>query len=329
MTQVKGQKTFLDFFPAPEFLLLSTSGISVTDSDTKFAELKRGVFGDGFKLGHSEKFQNPEGAIESGEIKDPAALAENLKKISSKYGVRYAHATLPDEKVYIFTAAIDAVAPEDLHDAAAFIIEEHVPVPLADSVFDFEVVGKNSAARKIKLAVTVAPKSVARSYEELFESAGITPVSFDTESQAVARAVVPQGDRRSHLIVNISAKRTGLYAVEDGVVQFATSLSYGADSDADNLKSEMRKVMEFWNDRTEPLGGEARKIEKVIICGIGADNEDFVAKLVDGLETERGLADVWTNMSRSGAAEDMKLEESIDYASAIGLVLPRQNRKHV
>jgi len=121
MIPLLGQKTFLDLFPAPEFLLLSTAGIAVTDTDTKFVQLQREIFGDGFKLANSSKIDNPQGIIESNV----------LKKLSSRYGIRYAHAVLPEEKAYLFTTTIGWVPPLGLKDAVAFIIEENAPVSLA------------------------------------------------------------------------------------------------------------------------------------------------------------------------------------------------------
>ncbi len=319
------QKTFLDLFPAPEFLLLSTTGIAVTDKDTKFVQLRREIFGEGFELGHASKISNPRGAVESGLISQPDELASILKKLASHYNIHYAHATLPEERAYLFTTTIGWVPPEGLKDAVAFIIEENVPVSLAESIFDFEVIREDKNASEIKLTVSVLPKSVAHTYIELFESAGITPVSFDIESQAIARAVVHRGDKRPHLIVNLSLEKTGFYVVEEEVVQFSTTPAYGIGEDdlypsLNDLKAEMRKVLVFWNARSSE-----EKIEKIILCGFGASKKDFVEKLMSENEVPYTLADVWLNMSPSRShVPEIPFDESLDYASAIGLVLSRE-----
>jgi Tfp pilus assembly PilM family ATPase len=330
MTALLRHKTFLDIFPAPEFLLLSSTGINITDSTTQFVELKREIFGRGFKLAHSGKLENPRGAVESGLIKNPAGLVSVLKKISSDYGIHYAHATLPEERVYLFTTTINRVPVEGLRDAVAFIIEENAPVSLSDSVFDFEIIGEEGGTGKIKLTVSVLPKSVVGAYVEAFESAGITPVSFDIESQAVAKAVIHRGDKRSHLIINLSANKTGLYVVDDEVVQFSITPTYGfGDDDSylglSDLKAEMRKVLAFWNARTNKSGQLEKKIEKIILCGPGASKKDFVRKLMEEIEVKYVLADVWLNTSASrDYAPNMPFDESLEYASAVGLVLPHK-----
>src|SRR3990167_1993274 len=194
MISLLKQKTFLDLFPAPEFLLLSTTGIVITDDDTKFVQLRRKIFGDGFELAHATKVANPKGEVESGLISSPAELVPILKKLALHYGIHYACAILPEEKAYLFTTTIGWVPHEGLKDAVAFIIEENAPVSLAESVFDFEVIREDKNAGEIKLSVSVVPKSVVSTYVEIFESALITPISFDLESQAIARAVIHRGD---------------------------------------------------------------------------------------------------------------------------------------
>ena len=321
------QKTFLDLFPAPEFLSLSTTGIAITDTDTKLVQLRREIFGDGFELSHASQIKNPEGSVEAGLIKNHDAFTAVLKKLSSRYDIRYAHATLPEEKAYLFTTTINHVPPEGLMDAVAFIVEENVPISLSESVFDFEVIRGSITAAEIKVAVSVLSKEIVNNYVNLFESAGIVPVSFDIESQAIARAVIHRGDKRPHLIINLSQKKTGFYVVEEEVVQFSTTLTYGVgESDSypnmDDLKMEMRKVLTFWNARTSKSGNPEKKIEKAVLCGLGANRKDFVEKLMNDEDIPYALADVWINTSPArNHVPEVPFEESLDYASAIGLVL--------
>ena len=326
MSTLSRRKSFLDFFPVPEFLLLSTTSIVVTDEDTKFVQLRRKIFGDGFELTHATKVPNVLGAIESGLIISPAEVTPSLKKLATHYGIYYAHAILPEEKAYLFTTTISSVPKEGLRDAVAFIIEENAPISLIDSVFDFEVISEDKNANETKLAVSVLPKSIVNAYVSLFESAGITPISFQLESQAIAKAVIHREDRRAHLIVNISSKKTGFYVVEDSVVQFSTTPAYGVGADGtysnlSDLKAEMRKVLAFWDVRTDKLG-KGSQIEKIVLCGSGASDEDFVKKFMEGISVEYLLADVWLNTSSSrDHVPEIPPSESLDYASAIGLVL--------
>lgn len=328
MSQPLKRRTFLDFFPVPNFLIFSTTGIAVTDKDTKFVQLKRESFGDKAELVHATKVDNPKGAVEAGLISNTTELIPVLKKLVSHYGIQYVYATLPEERAYIFTTTIDWVPHEGLKDAVAFIIEENAPVSLADSVFDFEIISEDKNTQKIKLVATVIPKDIVNSYIKLFESAGITPVSFELESQAIARTAISYGDKRPHLIINLSWKKTGFYIVERGIVKFSTVSAYSIDDDdsypsLNDLKAEMRKVLAFWNVHAEGPDKLENRIQKIVFCGPGTRKKDFIEKLMNGSKIEYSLIDIWLNLSSRHRFSKMTFDESISYISAVGSVLPR------
>jgi type IV pilus assembly protein PilM len=334
---LKEKKSFFKSFPTPEYLLLSTCGIAVSDESVKFVEFSRGFFGSSLELSHYARTALPEGVVASGYINDAEKLTAVLKEVSVRYGIRFARATLPEERAYLFTAHIERVPADGLRDAVAFIIEENVPVKLADSVFDFDIVEDNPTSSQIKVTVSVLSKKVVDFYIQVFEAAGITPVSFDIESQAIARAIIPKGEKRTQMIINLSQKKTGFYVVEEEVVQFTTTLPVGAAGEAPyphiaDLVSEMRKIFAFWSARgTTTANMPEKKIEKILLCGLGAGNGAFVAEFMANSPVEYALGNPWVNIAESAKALSSKdiSKETLDYASAIGLALPNADKNYV
>jgi len=319
-------KTLVDHFPPPEFLTLSTAGISITDDSIKFAQLRKGLGGGELKLEHRSRSKSANTSDEPGVINDVASLTSALKEVSSHQGIHFIRATLPEEKAYIFTTSIDKAPADTLYDAVAFIVEENVPIALSEAVFHFEVLGEEKDGTKIKIAVTVLPKSVVDAYIDVFESAGLTPISFDTESQAIARAVVPKGDKRPYLIVNLSQKKTGFYIVDDEVVQFTTTPSYGigengSEENLENLKAEMRKVVAFWGARLSGEHPEENKIAKILVTGAGASKKDFVNKMMSEVGIEYEIANIGVNAPKMDEKSLDSVDVSLGYAPAIGLIL--------
>ena len=324
MTETRS-KSFLNLFPPPTFLQLSLSGIVITDGEIKFIELKRGVFTGKLKLSRIEKINNTEGAIEAGIIVNEVSTAKALKDLAYKYGVRYVRSTLPEERAYIFTTLINNVPKEGLKDAVSFTIEENAPVSLAESLFDFEVVEFDEDSGQIKVSVSVVPRSLVSAYTALFESAGITPISFDLESQAIARAVIKKGDGATNLIVNFAYKKTGFYVVDKEVVQFSSTPPHGLDiKDPDRtineLKRELLKVIDFWNGRTDEAGRREGVVQKITFCGAGSNQPDLIKKIMENINLPYSIADVWANLSSQNRGI-ITTDESLDYASSIGLVL--------
>lgn len=305
---------------------MSTVGLSLSDKAVRFIRFKRSAFGNSLNLSQWEKAVLPIGAIDSGEIRDEAKIISSLKELSEKNNLRFVRASLPDEKAFLFTTTIDRVPDEGMRDAVAFIIEENVPVALADSVFDFEAV-PTSDPKKVKVTVSVVLKETANSYIKVLESAGITPISFDIESQAIARAVIEEGDIRTTLIVNAGERKASFYVVEDEVVRFSSTpaqsiIGGGVPLNARELKSEMMKVMEFWNNRVE-TEGDGRAIERILLCGAGALNNELADELLADSSIEYNLADPWINTSMPDAGSAI-LPDSLEYVAAAGLALQRE-----
>ena len=324
MTMLKGHHSFLDLFPVPEFMLMGTTGISINTDAVRIVEAGRGRKSGGVEVVNLETLPIPSGTIVNGSIQDPNSLGEVLKKVVKKNGA-YMHATLPDEKGYIFTSVIDKVPFEGLRDAVAFIIEENVPLTLDKSIFDFEIIGETEGKSEIKVAVSVVSYEVVSTYTEALKSAGITPLSFTLESQAVSRALIPNGDNRALLVIYEGVDKTGLYIVQDGVVQFSTT----ALSD-DNVQSEAHRALSFWNSRLDKHGNLEKKVEEVIISGAKARDENFCK----GVTAEFGIpcttGDVWKNVSSPDLHKsNMHINDSFAYAPALGLALPKVVKDYV
>lgn len=326
MKDLSRPKSFLQHFPTPEYLSLSNTGVAIDEEGVRLIELKRPLFARAYKLSQYKKVALPEGAVQSGFIHDTGKLGAALHELAESTSSFYVRATLPEEKAYLFSAYIHKVPEDSVRDAVAFIIEENVPLSLSESVFDYNVISGAPEAEEIKVVVSVLPKKVVSSYTEVLEKAGLVPVSFDIESQAIARALVPWGEKTTHLIVNLSKKKTGFYVAEDGVVQFTTTAPYGSDQaeHLNDLKTEMRKIFAFWSARTEKPGFPDRKIEKVIVSGSGSLDNSFVAELMSECAIKYELGGPWVNLfgGKGGVPAEFS-HDSLEYVPAIGLALPR------
>ena len=330
------KKSFLDFFPVPKFLVLSTVGLSISDRTIRFVEFKNKAGSDDLELEHSIEYPLPAGAVVDGYIHDKAAVSKVLKEIKSKYSLDYVKATLPEEKAYLFIVEVDAEPFNSVRDRVAFTVEENVPVALANSIFDFEIIGDVKGKSQIKVAVSVLPKKVIEAYLEVLETSGITAVSLEVESQAIARSIIPIGDERPHLIINLGEEKTGLYIVEDEVVQFSSTTAYGTrriDSvypDLLNLKTEARRLFAFWNTRLDKEGVPEKRIEKIMLTGVGAVEEDFVLQFMMGIDIEYSIANVWVNsFSLKNYLPEISFQDSLTFAAAIGVALPDKEPKYV
>src|SRR3989344_716099 len=294
----------------PSYLRLTDSGLSITDSSIKFVTLKQNPLNSELTLKHCEEILLPAGTIQSGFIQNEEGLTKILKDLASRHSLSYVNASLPEERAYIFNATIDRVPEEGLRDAVAFIIEENAPVSLANSVFDFEVMENVESNDKINVTVSVISKKVVDFYLQVLGKVGITPISFDLESQAIARAIIPNGKKSVKLIIDLGREKIGYYVVRDGVVQFTTTLANDS-----NLKTEMEKILTFWSSRSPNT-----PIESVLVSGVRSSLDTLIEELKSLTPLPLTLAEPWTNVTH--LANVPFACEPLNIVSAIGAAIP-------
>lgn len=217
---------FFTHVPPPAYLMMASIGVNITDDFIRCIEFKRGLHG--LSLGKYKEYNIAPGVIINGEIKKKEILVGLLKTAKKDFDYTFVRASLPEEKTYVFKTELPLIPDEAVGTSVEFKIQENVPLPPSESVFDYSIVGREKD--HLDVSVTVVPRALVGEYTEIFKQAGFIPVSFKVESQAIARAIIPNGDMTNSLIINFSGKQTGFYLVSKGVVQFASTLKLGGDS---------------------------------------------------------------------------------------------------
>lgn len=220
-----------------------------------------------------------------------------------------------------------------------------------------------SPGDSVDVSVTVLPRAVVETYGELFSAAGLIPLSFELGAQAICRAVISRGDRDTYLVLHFGEEKTGLFIVQDETVQFTATAAVGAAaiteemsrdsaspprtpggegvkndsarhingapsfSSADAvgvLRAEVGKVISYWQTHAGGSGEAGVLIEKVVLCGKGAAHEELRETLSRLLALPVLAAQVWRNVCSFDAyIPPILFDESLEYAAAVGLALPK------
>lgn len=326
------------FFPTPKFLKMHAVGIDISDASIKFVELVNTRFGK--VPGRFGEHKIEKGIVSGGEVQDMGRLAEALISLKENFGLDFIRASLPEEKAYIFRTHIqDSIKEDQIRNILEFKLEEHVPISPQEAVFDYDVVGwhKNrvDANGHIEVAVSVYPKNTIAKYTEVFRRAGLVPLSFEIEAQAIARAVIPKDDVCTCIIVDFGKTRTGLAIVNKGTLSFTSTLEVegqaltdavvkyrsvspliakrikneeGLMGNKENkellvsmmgvvelLKEEIHKHYRYWHTRRDEDGKLVDKIEKIILCGGDANLKGLPEYLSNALKIKVERGNVWTN----------------------------------
>lgn len=336
-------------------------GLDISDQFVRVVEFARAPHGR-FTIKKYAERQIPEGVVTDGFIYNPGELTKILRALRADLGFKFVRASLPEEKAYLFTTDVPAIASGDMRSAVEFKIQENVPISPSKSVFDYSVIVRDERSSKVEVAIAVLPIKVVSAYSDVFHASGITPVAFKIESQAIARAVVPTGDMTPTIIINLDGKKTGFFVVSKGIVQFSSTMHISAESltsliqkqfkvsfeEAVRIKrrrgfekskestelfyslvntfsairDEVSKLTNYWEKFTTKFGSEER-IQKIILCGEDAMLGGIGTYLSMSMPIKVDVANVWTNaLDLEHYVPPIDQVSSLNYAAAVGLAFP-------
>lgn len=345
------------FFPAPDFLSSPSFGLDISEESIKFTELISTK--NGIRLGRYGERVVPAGVIESGKIKDLKKLEAILTSLRKEEKIKSVRVSMPEEQVYLFRIYLDKEGLSDVREGIEFSLEEHIPIPAQDVVFDYEILSEDS--KNLYIQVAAIPKNVIENYLLAFENSGMSVIFFELEAQALARSIVKEGDMETYMIVDFGKKRTGISIVSCGVLMFTSTIDvggvvlsnviqksfkitfeeaekmkqkYGLGRDSENkemfsvllngvsvLRDEISRHILFWYTNKEE-NRPRQPIKKLILCGGDSNLIGLTDYLSVSLKIKAETANVWINIGDTQKyIPEMNLEQSLSYATAVGLAL--------
>lgn len=317
-------RSFFDFFPPPKFLEMPAAGISVSDDAVRFIEFKpkKGIL----LLNSWAEHPLEKGTVLGGIIQDQEKFLDVLKKLASDKKVKRARVALPEEKSFVYTAKVTVPEGADIRTAVEFTLSDNIPLAPAETIFDFSVVGADKQTGTVDVAVYAFPESIATAYAMNFLKAGITPLIFETESQAIARSVTPRDQKGAFLLLHIDSRKAILAVTLNGRVEFASVSEIPPSSDLTIIKDELKKIASYWHTERAAKSGGRSKIQTVIISGNVSKMPDLPDTLANHLNIPARFADIWQNaFSTNSFIPEITLDESLPFDLATGLALTHHN----
>lgn len=349
---------FYRFFPTPSFLSMPSFGLDISDESAKFISF---VFTQkGVRLKKYGERKIPSGIIESGKIKDAKRLEDFLTFLCKEEGIKSVRVSLPEEQVYLFKMHLDKLELINIREGIELSLEEHIPIPAPDAIFDYEILGET--ADSLQVQVAAIPKNIIQNYLLVFKNSFVSVPLFELEAQAVSRAVIKKGDLGTYMIVDFGEKRTGIFIISRGVVMFTFTLdvggvvlnnmiqksfkvsseeaeemkkTYGLQRNVDNkeifavllnsvsiLRDEIEKHFIYWHTHKDEEGEDNPPIKKIILCGGDSNLIGLSDYLSASLKSNVEMANVWINiLDIKKEVPEIDFKQSLSFAAAIGLAL--------
>ncbi len=346
--------------PVPNFLRLPIYAFELSDKSYKYLRLKEtrgGIVLDDFGEGEIAA-----GVIEHGEIKKKDILTALLKELFSKKNMRFAAISLPEEKGFLENIQLTGIAENEMRQTLELQLEEHVPLPPSEVIFDYTVARNEKNHSDVVL--NAFPRSLVGDYLEVFSSAGALPTFMESELTAAVRSIVPLDFASPAMIIDWGKTRTSFFIVENRVLRFASTIPIGGEAldqaiaknlnvsieeaqklkaekgflqDQDSLevfqaivpvvtaiREEAEKYINFWQTHSE--NKEAPK--KLFLSGGDAN----LLGLPQYLEQELGLpvvmANPWANVKfPKHYLPGLELKDAVRFSISIGLALAAMDKE--
>lgn len=305
-------------------------GLHVSDEDVKFCRL-------GWDYGRRPalalgRMPLPDGAVINGEIRQPAVLALSVRSwlnspAGRNFGVQRCRVALPEEQSLMRSITLPDLAPHEVGRAVHWEVEGLMPLKAEEISYRYELLPLAAAAPRHAI-VTAFPKNIIGGYRRALALAGLRPVGFELESQALARAVIPRDAAiLPRAIVDIGRRRTKVSISGRGAVHALTSLAIGcadfasAASTRDHLAGELNRIFWSYHDHPAAGGSVSRDVSTVYLT-----QESDVPGLVRFLTVALGRpvipANPWVNIALAeGQVPPVPRSEVPRYATAIGLAM--------
>jgi type IV pilus assembly protein PilM len=273
----------------------------------------------------------PKDTLTADAIVAPDVLAKTISELVARpafgaFTTKLVAVSIPESKSFIRVIQIPVMPKKEIENAILFEVEGYIPLPIEQVYFDWQIV--RTIENHLEVLVIAAPKEFIDSYIAVLEQAGLEPAAIETESQSLQRALLPADSLQTTLVVDFDTQRTNLVMIEQGALQFTSSIpaaprdaantAVPAVSLAQSIAPEIQNIMQFHYDHS------VQKIDSIILSGtvrgLPQLAEDLKKQLPSGEECAVLVADPLAQIP------DLKKSplQSVDvlpFTASIGLAL--------
>ena len=349
----------LELIPPPGYMTMPSIGVDISDTSMKYICFKPAFHSKQPRtISQWGDIDIPAGVLDGGKVLDPKKLVEVLKGFKDKTKAEFIRVSLPEERVYIFETEIKKNVPEkEIRNLLEFRLEENVPISARDAIFDYDMLRSEADSQKVRVVVAAYQRETILKYYDVCKEAGLTPLAFEVEAQAMARAVTPLACPKTAMLVDFGKTRTGVGIVNEGsstidigggqlsqvmrkvkgdiseeeITKIKNTIGLvrqKGDSEMHDalistisvIKDEIASRMQYWHQNNQSL--DNRRIEQVVLCGGSVNLKGLPEYLTESLGVKCVRARVWDNAFKPEIqTPPIERRYSYGYATAIGLAL--------
>jgi type IV pilus assembly protein PilM len=208
-------------------------GLDIGSTAARAVEL---TAGDNPALVRAAQVVMPPKAVENGEVKDPASVAEALRELWRAGGFRgrEVYMGVANQRVVVREVALPWLPAKELRDSLPYQVQEFIPIAVEDAVLDFDPLDEfeQEGRRMVRVLLVAAQKAMVHALVQTAEAAKLEPVGLDLIPFALLRSVgaldgAVLDTSGEEAVVDVGADVTSICVHEGGVPRFVRILPSG------------------------------------------------------------------------------------------------------
>lgn len=202
-----------------------------------------------------------EGAIQSGEVKNPSSLAQssiNAVRNCDK-SLKDVVIALPNYSILSDVLTMDLIPDKEIREAVLVEAERISPFDISEVEIDYEVLERNEEAKQMSVLMVVSKNDIILTFVDCMNEAGLRTVIMDVDLFALINIYHLNYDTRKYsscILINIGTESTDAAFLQNGVfhssrdIPIAGSNFHSQLSLATNLPPE--KVRDILAGKIDP-----------------------------------------------------------------------------
>lgn len=231
----------------------------------------------------SAQIEIPPGVIVNYRVKDKDTLVNLIKDLwkRNRISEKYVGVVVPEFATYTKTLELPNLTDSEMQEALMWSIQEHLPVPVEDVIFDWKVIKREKdKARVLTVAIL---KEVLFNYIDAVAQANLSPLVVETPSLSIQRII--DKDDIGKLIIYVSVSDAILVITSKKEIVASSVVTTGK---FENIVATAHQMLTHYSSAS---------IEKVMISGVGLTQD-----LVQFLNYNLGRTVQYADISVKGMA---------------------------
>ncbi len=164
-------------------------------------------------------------------------IAKALKAILQEANIKSRRAvfSLPDFSSFFTNFQLPPMSKEEIPDAVAYEARRHIPVPLSEVIFDWQIVDHATQSKdSLSVLLVAVPNEVVNQYQEIARMCELNLVALEAEVFGLIRSWA--GDERiPTVLLDIGAQSTTVNVASEGMLHSSHSFDIAGNTLTERL----------------------------------------------------------------------------------------------